>query len=287
MGLPANVALMLLLSECTEREEAERALTTAASRLAELGDAASAGRLSAAFDLLRANPQAFDVVRSVLSGLNHQNPASAADAAADGTSYWAAAFDNAARKHPEASVALYALGNADLLASATREITGKLAEWGLLSPEAECLDVGCGIGRLEQALAPFVARIVGLDISEAMVEAARDRCAGLANVEIHKTSGGDLSGWADRSFDLVLAVDSFPYIVQAGFDLTQRMFAECARVLRPGARLVILNYSYSGSLARNRADLQGLAEQAGLRIIRNGTSEFSLWDGVSFDLEKV
>jgi cyclopropane fatty-acyl-phospholipid synthase-like methyltransferase len=86
---------------------------------------------------------------------------------------------------------------------------------GLLTPETECLDIGCGIGRMETALAGRLHRIVGVDISAEMVAEANRRTASLPNVEIRQTSGRDLSQFADGSFDLVLAIDSFPYLVGA------------------------------------------------------------------------
>src|SRR5581483_8292154 len=43
-----------------------------------------------------------------------------------------AQFDAAAAAAPEAAVALYSLGSADILDRATAEIAGRLREWGLL-----------------------------------------------------------------------------------------------------------------------------------------------------------
>lgn len=279
-GLPANVGLMHILMECSQPGEAEAALAEAIARLRERAQAAEADRLAAALELLRRNPQAFGVVRGILGGLDH-------DAAeADGVAYWAAAFDQAARTHPEGSVALYALGNPGLLEAATAEVVARLEDWGVLPGTAECLDIGCGIGRMEVALASRIRRIVGIDIAAEMVEAARRRCAGLANVEIRQASGRDLAGFPDASFDLVLAVDSFPYLVQGGANLAQGMVREAARVLRAGGRLVILNFSYRGDLQLDRAEVALAAAATGLSVLRNGTSEFTLWDGAAFELGK-
>jgi len=282
-GLPPNVALMLLLMECAEASEAEDALSAAIARLEARGESVAAGRVAGALDLLRANPQAPQIVRSVLSGLDHQRGAAGAP---DELAYWASAFDWAARRSPEASVALYSLGNADLLTNATAEVVERLSEWEMISPETECLDLGCGIGRFELALAPRVRRIVGIDIAAEMVAQARGRCAGLANVELRQTAGRDLSGFGDRSFGLVLAVDSFPYILQGGAALTQSMVAECARVLRPGGHLAILNFSYRGDIRLDRQELRAMAGRAGLEITRDGSSDLALWDGVTFALTK-
>jgi ubiquinone/menaquinone biosynthesis C-methylase UbiE len=79
--------------------------------------------------------------------------------------YWAEAFNRAARRDPDASVALYALGNPHLLRAATEEVVAKLDAWGLLSADTVCLDIGCGTGRFELALAPRVQHIVGVDVA--------------------------------------------------------------------------------------------------------------------------
>ena len=68
-------------------------------------------------------------------------------------------FDRAVAVAPEAAVALYSLGSADILERATSEIVNRLAEWGLLRSDASVLDIGCGIGRIERALAPQVGAI--------------------------------------------------------------------------------------------------------------------------------
>jgi SAM-dependent methyltransferase len=281
-GLPKNVALMQILMECAEPQQAEKALRTGIGRLEQQRDVAGAGRLQAVVDLLRASPDAFGTVRSVLGSLDH-----ARSAGGDEIAYWAAAFDRAASQNPEASVALYSLGDPALLDAATLEIVDRLARWGLLLPATECLDLGCGIGRFELALTERVSRIVGVDIAPAMVENARRRTSHLHNVEIRAASGRDLAGFRDQNFDLVLAVDAFPYIVQSGIALAERMISEAARVLRPHGALVVLNFSYRGDLYADQADVERLAGASGLQVRRSGTSDFSLWDAVTFELRKL
>src|SRR5436190_678057 len=81
-----------------------------------------------------------------------------------------------------------------------------------LGPDVSFLEIGCGIGRIAQAFSPRVRHFHGLDISPKMLSAARRRCVDLQNVTFSLTSGRDLSSLADHSFDVVAAVDSFPYI---------------------------------------------------------------------------
>jgi 2-polyprenyl-3-methyl-5-hydroxy-6-metoxy-1,4-benzoquinol methylase len=191
-------------------------------------------------------------------------------------------FDRAVAVAPEASVALYSLGSADILDCATSEIVNRLAEWGLLRSDATMLDIGCGIGRIERALAPLVGTITAIDASSGMIEEARRRCGDLANVAFEQCGGRDLAKFRDRSFDLVLAVDSFPYLYAADPEIITRHLEDCARVLRPNGTLVILNFSYRGDEEADRRDIERLAAANGFSIRRAGTRDFTLWDGLTF-----
>jgi SAM-dependent methyltransferase len=193
-------------------------------------------------------------------------------------------FDRAVALAPEASVALYSLGSADILDRATSEIVNRLAQWGLLRSDATMLDIGCGIGRIERALAPLVGTITAIDVSSGMIEEARRRCGDLANVAFEQCGGRDLAKFRDRSFDLVLAVDSFPYLYAADPDIITRHLQDCARVLRPNGSVVILNFSYRSDVEADRREIERLATANGFSIRRAGTRDFSLWDGLTFVL---
>ncbi len=195
-------------------------------------------------------------------------------------------FDAAVVLAPEAAVALYSLGSPEILDRATAEIVLRLREWRLLGANVDVLDIGCGIGRIARALAPHAASIIGIDVSPGMIAEARTRCRGLGNVAFLWVDGGDLGAVAGRRFGLVLAVDAFPYLVAAGDAIAARHVADAAGLLEPGGALAIFNYSYRGDLDADRADLARLAAAHGFAIERNGTSDFSLWDGATFLLRK-
>jgi SAM-dependent methyltransferase len=195
-------------------------------------------------------------------------------------------FDSAVALAPEASVALYCLGSADILDRATDEIVSRLAEWQLLRCDSTVLDIGCGIGRIERALAPQVGAIVGIDVSPGMIEEAQRRCRDLVNVAFAQCNGRDLARYHDGAFDLVLAVDSFPYLYAADPEVVARHLQDCARVLRPNGTVVILNFSYRGDAEADRRDLERLAAVNGFLIQRAGTRDFSLWDGQTFLLSR-
>ncbi len=87
-------------------------------------------------------------------------------------------------------------------------------------------------------------------------------------------------------FDLVLAVDSFPYIVDVDEELADRQFAEVARVLKDYGHFVIFQYSYREDAARDRRDVRRLAAAHGYAVIREAATPFTIWDGVGYQLQK-
>jgi hypothetical protein len=282
--VPANIAVMRMLVEASDATEVERALAACIARVEHGPERAGALRhLRQALVLLRNNPQAFDTVRTVIDGVAHTGAVESGEAA---VAHWAAVFDRAARLSPEGGVALYALGNPELLRDATAEVVARMRDWGLIGHGRTVLEIGCGIGRFQEALAPDVGLCVGIDISGEMIANARARCAGLTNVRFVQSSGRDLAPFEDATFDLVLAVDSFPYIVQAGMELAETQIREAARVLRPGRSVLILNFSYRGDAEQDRADVRRLAYGTGFEVVRDGMQPFALWDGAAFELRK-
>ncbi|MBV8097071.1 MAG: class I SAM-dependent methyltransferase [Acetobacteraceae bacterium] len=191
----------------------------------------------------------------------------------------AASFDRAVQHLPEASVAAYSLGDPAILARATGELIEWLAVRGLAAPEMDVLDLGCGIGRVAIALAPMVRSVLGLDVSFAMIEAARSRANGVTKVRFEQTSGTELASLPDRAFDLILAVDSFPYLVQAG--VAEAHLYDVPRLLRPGGAFAIFNLSYGG-LEADRMQAASWAKAYDLALACNGEQPFRLWDGAAF-----
>src|SRR5687767_9195261 len=57
---------------------------------------------------------------------------------------------------------------------------------GLLDERWVVGDLGCGTGQVSESLAAFVARVVAVDSSAGMLQAARERLAPLANVEVRE-----------------------------------------------------------------------------------------------------
>jgi ArsR family transcriptional regulator len=94
-------------------------------------------------------------------------------------------------------------------------------------------DLGCGTGQVACAVAPFVARVIAVDRSGEMLQAARRRVRDLPSVEIKR---GELEALpiADAELDaatLLLVLHHLPDPAAA--------LAEAYRVLKPGGRLVM------------------------------------------------
>jgi SAM-dependent methyltransferase len=120
-----------------------------------------------------------------------------------------------------------------------------------------------------------------------MIRQARSACAPFGNVRLAQTSGRDLAPFASAWFDLVLAVDVFPYLWQTGNEVVWRNAEDAARVLRPGGTLAIFNFSYRDDLERDRADVARVAESYGFKVVESGVRPFKLWDGAAFLLRKL
>jgi len=280
--LSAPVALMQLLIETEDANVVRRMLADFSGGVSE--DANHQLRARELEELMTRNIDGCErIVAMLRSNMDSAKPARSVE---EGIAFCERLFDWSVRQSEEASVALYSLGSPDLLAQATAEIVSQLREWAVINSESDVLDIGCGIGRLLVALAPRVHRIVGIDVSAEMVKAAQRRCEGYDNVTVTKGNGYGLGALAADDFDLIIAVDSFPYLRQSGLALVQRFVAESTRALRPGGQLVILNYSYSEDDDADSREVQALAAENGLEVLEIGVRPFKLWDGVAFRLRK-
>lgn len=268
--LPAGVALMRLVMASRSPEDVSRRLADETGELA---------------GLWRDHPDFWALAKALQATVDHSETAQGSpETRARALS---AAFDRAAALSPDAASALYGLGDRRVLEEATAEVVDWLAREAYLRPRATILDIGCGSGRFAAALAHRATRILGLEASEGMANAARRRCAGLAGVEIALCDGGAPPLLPTASFDLALAVDAFPYIVQAGGDGAARWFGAVASALAPGGQFVILNFSYRGDFAADVGEAAALGRGCGLRPLPADPSPFQRWDGAAFGFAKT
>lgn len=129
---------------------------------------------------------------------------------------------------------------------------------------AVVLDLACGTGDLAFSAASRIAgaRVTGVDASPAMIDAAKTRRRALAGSAAGTVAFrvGDmtrLDGVADVSVDLVTAGYGFRNAPDF-----RAAIAECARVLKPGGRLLVLDF-YRPESALWRALFLGYLRVAG------------------------
>jgi ArsR family transcriptional regulator len=104
---------------------------------------------------------------------------------------------------------------------------------GLLETGLTVGDLGCGTGVVSECLAPFADRVIAVDSSSEMLDAARERLAGERRVAIRKGSLEKLP-IEDGELDVALMMLVLHHIPEPKGALT-----EAARALKNGGRLLI------------------------------------------------
>jgi len=96
-------------------------------------------------------------------------------------------------------------------------------------------DLGCGTGQVSAAIAPFVRRVVAVDASAAMLQAAKKRLQAFDNVELRR---GDLEALPidDARLDAATLMMVLHHVPEP-----ERALREVARVLEPGGTLLVVD----------------------------------------------
>lgn len=134
-------------------------------------------------------------------------------------------------------------------------------------------DLGCGTAQLTEALAPVVKRVIAVDESGAMLNAAKRRLASIENVEVRGGSVEDLP-IEDAELDVALMFMVTHFVIEPA-----KVLAEVERVLKPGGRLVILDLTahereeYSMQMGHvwqgfNEEQLRAWVADAGMSVAR-------------------
>jgi demethylmenaquinone methyltransferase/2-methoxy-6-polyprenyl-1,4-benzoquinol methylase/ArsR family transcriptional regulator len=141
-------------------------------------------------------------------------------------------------------------------------------------PIQALLDLGAGTGRMLELLAPRAARAVGVDLSPDMLNLARARVEekGLRNVQLRQ--GDVYAPPVERAaFDLIVIHQVMHFLDDPG-----RALSEAARLLRPGGRLLVVDFAAheEESLRENFAhrrlgfsneEIEALMKEAGLDMV--------------------
>lgn len=141
----------------------------------------------------------------------------------------------------------------------------------LLPPKSVVADLGCGTGEAAAALAPWVARVIGIDREPAMLAAASARTEGMTNVDLRE---GELGAppLEPQEVDLALCM-----LVLHHVEEPEAVFASVADALRPDGRFVVVDMvahdraEYRRGMGHrhlgfSRETLEAHAERAGLTL---------------------
>jgi ubiquinone/menaquinone biosynthesis C-methylase UbiE len=151
----------------------------------------------------------------------------------------------------------------------------------------DVLEVGPGYGATTDVLCESVARLTSVEIDEQLAAMLIDRFADVANVEIVRGDATQLP-YADERFSGAACFTMLHHVPTV--ELQDRLFAEVARVLRPGGALVASDSLASDELeAHHEGDtynpvdpstLPSRLEGAGFEGIEVRTNEFG-WSAIA------
>jgi tocopherol O-methyltransferase len=163
---------------------------------------------------------------------------------------------------------------------AVRRLVEVIADEARITAGSTVVDVGCGYGATARMLAAeYGADVTGFTLSQAQVDHARAAGGGPRYL---------LRDWMDNdlpsgAFDAVIAIESSEHMEDKA-----RFFAEAARVLRPGGRVVVCAWLAGSAPSRlevrhllepicregrlpglgSEADYRALIDGAGLELLR-------------------
>ena len=132
-----------------------------------------------------------------------------------------------------------------------KSLLDRMSQLGLTPSFTVALDYGCGVCRLSRALSGAFERVIGVDVSQAMLAEAQSVNRAYDNIQFLHNDGRSLQGIRDETVDFIycnLVLQHSPRAVQAS------IIREFCRVLRPEGGLVFQTASQ-----QNKKTIGGLA----------------------------
>ena len=149
----------------------------------------------------------------------------------------------------------------------------------------KCGEVGSGGGRIASKVAPKVRKLICFDLSEKMLQAAKEKLSGYPNVDFILTDGKTLSDGTEETFDFIYSFDVF---VHLDLHAIWSYFLEIKKMLKKDGKVFLHTSNLSAPMGWDRFVNQGeysveghyfitpetigvLAEKAGFEIIKTST----------------
>jgi SAM-dependent methyltransferase len=125
------------------------------------------------------------------------------------------------------------------------------------------LDTGCGSGAFSRLLAGRAERLLALDLSPVMIRLAKQRSAGVANIDYQ---AGDVRAWAfpAEHFDCIASIATLHHLPM------RSMLVKMKRALRAGGALLILDLYQAEGLGDLLAGALALPYATALRLHKTG-----------------
>ena len=168
---------------------------------------------------------------------------------------------------------------------AVRHLVHEVAREAHLSDETRVCDVGCGYGAPARLWAQnYGARITGFTVSEAQYAYAQAHPVGDAPSPTYELTDFLENDLAPNRFDAVVAIESVSHIADP-----RHAFEECARILRPGGRLVACVWTASPTAApwERRFLLDPIVEEGRLSGLPTATDLREWAERADFTVERL
>jgi ubiquinone/menaquinone biosynthesis C-methylase UbiE len=137
--------------------------------------------------------------------------------------------------------------------AATDRLTDLVADRLALAGAGRVLDVGCGSGKASMQISTGRGlQVIGITVSDYQLQLARARSQdeGMpGRASFHMADAMELP-FEDSSFDGAYAIESILHMRDKN-----AVFRHLARVLRPGARLVVADFYQDGEISGENADI--------------------------------
>ena len=161
-----------------------------------------------------------------------------------------------------------------------RETYPAIVDEALSFPFEAILDIGCGTGALLQMIQQKKkdARLFGVDLSEKMIQVAKEKLGGKADLRV---SDSEKLPFPNDAFDLVMCTYSFHH-----YPNPSAVLSEVRRVLAPGGRLILVDPTTTIPLLRQVVNFRNLFVKDGTVRIYSKREMKVLVEAAAFKVAK-